>query len=328
MLLLILASAEAFLTAPAAPHRLALGSRRHRLLAMGIDADAERWITQNIGPVKRSQRLGGSSWASFSRYTVEGKDSDYFVKSSSRPSDVMFLGEAVGLRAMHATGTVTVPEVMHFGDGDVGGSFMVMSYLDMSGRPDPTVFGRKLAEMHAAPCAQAEAAAGKFGFDVENTIGGTPQPNAWCDDWVQFFREQRIGHQVKTAGDARIRKEWDAVLAATDGLASLFEGVEVKPSVLHGDLWSGNIGGVGDGEPAIFDPAVYYGHHEAEWGMSWCASFPPLFWKGYREIIPKDDGFDERAVLYELYHKLNHYNLFGGGYYYDSLGLMGQLSRR
>lgn len=77
----------------------------------------------------------------------------------------------------------------------------------------------------------------------------------------------------------------------------------------------------------IFDPATYYGHHEAEWGMSWCASLGPAFWQGYRELIPEDEGFRDRAVLYELYHKLNHYNLFGGGYGSDALGLMGQLAR-
>ena len=133
------------------------------------------------------------------------------------------------------------------------------------------------------------------------------------DDWVDFFRERRIGHQVKLSRDARMRKEWERVLEATDDLRTLFEGIDVKPSVLHGDLWSGNIASAG-GKPCIFDPAVYYGHHEAEWGMSWCASFPPAFWKGYRSIIPEDEGFRKRQVLYELYHKLNHYNLFGGGY--------------
>ena len=85
------------------------------------------------------------------------------------------------------------------------------------------------------------------------------------------------------------------------------EGVEVKPSVLHGDLWSGNVAAV-EGEPCIFDPATYYGHHEAEWGMSWCASLGPAFWKGYRELIPKDEGFERRFALYEAYHQLNHYN--------------------
>ena len=112
----------------------------------------------------------------------------------------------------------------------------------------------------------------------------------------------------------------------TSGLESLFEGVTVKPAVLHGDLWSGNIGGC-QGQPCIYDPATYYGHHEAEWGMSWCASLGPSFWKGYRELIPEEPGFAQRRILYELYHKLNHYNLFGGGYYNDACSLMERLAK-
>lgn len=116
--------------------------------------------------------------------------------------------------------------------------------------------------------------------------------------------------------------------AAHPGLQKLFVGVRgpIRPSTLHGDLWSGNIASA-EGAPVIFDPAAYYGHHEAEWGMSWCASLGPPFWEGYRELIPEDDGFDDRALLYELYHKLNHFNLFGGWYGADALGLMRQLAR-
>lgn len=295
---------------------------------MSVDDNALRWVEANVGAVELSSAAGGSGWASFKRVKAGGRE--LFVKTSSRPSNVMFLGEAVGLRAMHATDSVVVPDVLHFGDGDGGGSYLVMEYLEFSGRvSDQADFGRRMAEMHLAPCAQAEAAAGKFGFDVQNTIGGTPQPNGWSAgsttaDWVAFFREQRIGHQVRTAGDAQLRREWEATLAATDGLTDLFDGLTITPSVLHGDLWSGNVASVG-GAPAIFDPATYYGHHEAEWGMSWCASFPPAFWEGYRSLIPEDAGFRRRATLYELYHKLNHYNLFGGMYYGDSLSLMGRL---
>jgi protein-ribulosamine 3-kinase len=237
----------------------------------------------------------------------------------------MFLGEARGLEALGASGAVAVPEVLHYADAFDGGSFLIMEYLELGGRPDPTEFGRAMAQMHLAEPREAEAKAGKFGFIVDNTIGATPQPNGWSDDWVDFFRTKRIGHQLRLARDDRLRKEWELVLAETDDLRELFDGIEVKPSVLHGDLWSGNIASV-DGVPAIFDPAVYYGHHEAEWGMSWCASLPPAFWEGYRELIPEEQGFRRRAVLYELYHKLNHYNLFGGGYYGDSLSLMSQLA--
>ena len=114
--------------------------------------------------------------------------------------------------------------------------------------------------MHLAEPLAPEAKEGKFGFEVDNTIGDTPQPNAWTKGsgtaaWVEFFRERRIGHQIELAGDASLARLWNECLDKTDGLADLFDGVDVKPSVLHGDLWSGNIASVG-GEPAIFDPAV------------------------------------------------------------------------
>ena len=101
---------------------------------------------------------------------------------------------------------------------------------------------------------------------------------------------------------------------------------DIKPSLLHGDLWSGNIGSA-NGKPSIFDPAVYWGHHEAEWGMSWCASFGSKFWEGYRSLIPKAKGFDDRKPLYDAYHQLNHYNLFGGGYGSSARGLLQRVSR-
>jgi len=295
---------------------------------MGISQDAEEWISANVGPVERSSRMGGSGWAAFMRVAVKGSEREYFVKTSNRLSDAMFLGEALGLRAMYAANAVRVPEVLHCGDGMQGGSFIVMEYLPLGGRADPREFGRAMAQMHLAQPSVREAKEGKFGFALTNTIGGTTQPNRWDDDWVRFFREQRIGHQVKLAADARISKQWQVVLEATDNLEKLFVGIrsQIKPSVLHGDLWSGNIAAV-EGRPCIFDPATYYGHHEAEWGMSWCASLGPAFWEGYREHLPEDEGFHERALLYELYHKLNHYNLFGGGYGSDSLNLMGQLAR-
>jgi protein-ribulosamine 3-kinase len=99
---------------------------------------------------------------------------------------------------------------------------------------------------------------------------------------------------------------------------------DIKPSILHGDLWSGNYNAV-DGTPVLFDPATYYGHHEADFGMSWCAGFSSAFWESYHAVIPQAPGFAERKDIYQLYHYLNHYNLFSGGYRAMALGILNRL---
>ena len=111
-----------------------------------------------------------------------------------------------------------------------------------------------------------------------------------------------------------------------DSVQALFEGVEIRPSILHGDLWSGNIASV-DGQPAIFDPASYYGHSEAEFGMSWCAGFGRSFYEAYFAVLPKQPGFENRRLLYMLYHYLNHSNLFGSGYMAESRQLIERLNQ-
>jgi len=239
---------------------------------------------------------------------VEG---DLFSKVSSRDVEQMFSGEKIGLDALYSTESFRIPKVHAAGNFEDGsGSYIIMDFLNLGGRYSQAELGRRMAMMHLAEPSAPEAKAGNFGFPVNNTIGATPQPNPWTDDWVEFFAVHRLGHQLKLARDAEMSKMGEALI---ERLPEFFDGVEVRPSLLHGDLWSGNVSAV-DGSPSIFDPACYYGHHEAEWGMSWCANFGGDFWSAYRELIPKDDGFEERAELYKLYHYLNHFNLFGGGY--------------
>jgi len=235
----------------------------------------------------------------------------------------MFKGEALGLQALYDTKTLRIPKIYHHGVLTDGGTFIVMEYLDFGGAGSQAELGRYLAKMHIAPPQDPQAAKGLFGFPVDNTIGGTPQYNGWMDNWVDFFRERRLKPQLKLAGDREMSQLGDVLMRNLD---SLFKGIEVTPCCLHGDLWSGNIA-TADGQPSVFDPAVYFGHSEAEFGMSWCAGFSGAFWSAYREIIPEAEGFGERAKLYRLYHYLNHYNLFGGGYRGSAMSELRSLTR-
>lgn len=266
----------------------------------------------------------------------------YFIKTSLGRDSTMFAAEAAGLNAMaDAVGDsgLLVPRVLHTGDlsspGPRPSSFIVMEHLDLGAggtcRLTQEALGVGLATMHAAPPTDARAAAGAFGFGVDNWIGGTPQPNGWDESWIGFFREKRLnymlgllarpGSPVAVMGEKLVKK-----------LETLFDdGASITPALIHGDLWSGNVARAvapdGGAAWAILDPATYYGHAEAEFGMSWCASFGPDFWRGYRSIMPAAPGFDKRRPLYELYHILNHAVLFGSGYLGQAEGLLSRLTR-
>ena len=153
--------------------------------------------------------LGGSGWAQQYKYTAGG--SDFFVKTARQSAESMFKGEALGLMAMYHAGALRIPKVFHYGDDGRGGSYIIMEMLALGGPKDQTDFGRAMAKMHLAQPLATEAQQGMFGFDCDNTIGGTSQPNKWDDNWVRFFREQRIGHQVKLADDVLLERTWQKV---------------------------------------------------------------------------------------------------------------------
>eukprot|EP00892_Ulva_mutabilis_P007607 jgi/Ulvmu1/5218/UM022_0011.1 len=268
--------------------------------------------------VQSSKQFGSSGWSSQIVYdTTDG--GKFFVKTSRRSADKMFKGEALGLQAMYGTHTLRVPEVIDWGNF-AHGSYLITEYLEFGGRVDQADMGRLLAQMHLAAPKEGD---GQFGFTVDNTIGGTDQPNGWDSSWVNFFREKRLMHQVNLTGNKKLIALGKSV---ADNLEILFDGITVKPSVLHGDLWSGNMASV-QGTPAVMDPAVYYGHSEAEFGMSWCAGFTDAFYRAYFEVIPKQPGFDKRRDLYLAYHYLNHYNLFGSGYLGESERLLRKVQK-
>lgn len=247
-------------------------------------------------------------------------DRCYFVKFNRADLLPMFEAEAAGLAEMAAAEAIRVPQPLVTGGGG-GESWIVMEYLPM-GRPrgdSQQRAGRELAAMH-------RATADAFGWRLDNTIGSTPQINAWNPDWIRFWRDQRLGFQLDLAArqgyGGRLQTLGERLLGRFD---ALIDHAPV-PSLLHGDLWGGNIGYDESGAPVIFDPAVYYGDREADLAMTELfGGFSGDFYAAYREAWPLDGGYPTRKTLYNLYHILNHLNLFGGGYGGQAIGMMERL---
>ena len=190
---------------------------------------------------------------------------------------------------------VRVPRILEH-----GADFIVLEQLDLKRSGDWAAMGRMLAKLHRQ---HGE----RFGWHRDNFIGRSPQMNGWRDDWPTFFRECRIEPQLEMA-----RKNGFAI--NLHGVERMLENHHPKPSLLHGDLWAGNAGFIEDG-PVLFDPAVYYGDREADLAMTELfGGFPAEFYAAYNEAYPLDAGYEKRKHLYNLYHLLNHLNIFGGGY--------------
>ncbi|XP_061347424.1 protein-ribulosamine 3-kinase, chloroplastic isoform X2 [Gastrolobium bilobum] len=290
------------------------------MFSMSMSEDPVReWILSEGKATKitKISPVGGGCINLASRYDTDA--GSFFVKTNRSIGPSMFEAEALGLGAMYETGTIRVPKPYKVGSLPTGGSFIIMEFIEFgASRGNQSVLGRKLAEMHKA----GKSSKG-YGFDVENTIGSTPQINTWSSDWVQFYGEHRLGYQLKLAldqyGDRTIYEKGKRLVKS---MGPLFDNVVIEPCLLHGDLWSGNISSDKNGEPVILDPACYYGHSEAEFGMSWCAGFGGSFYNSYFEVMPKQPGFEERRDLYMLYHYLNHYSLFGSGYRSSAMSII------
>jgi fructosamine-3-kinase len=239
---------------------------------------------------------------------LDGRDGRrFFVKRNRAERLAMFEAEADGLAELARAGAIRVPQPVCAGV-EGGRAWLVLEYLELDGRGEAAELGRRLADLH-------RTTAEGFGWRRDNTIGATPQPNGWRADWLDFLRERRLGFQLRLAAGkgapGRLIEQGERLLASLDGF---FPGYRPPPSLLHGDLWGGNYGYTG-GAPVLFDPAVYYGDREADLAMTELfGGFPAAFYAAYREAWPLDPGYAVRKGLYNLYHILNHYNLFGGGY--------------
>lgn len=250
-------------------------------------------------------------------HRLEASDgSRYFLKLNEARHAAMLAAEAAGLEAIAATRTVRVPQVIAAGSAD-GRSFLVLEHLELCAKGNERLLGEQLAAMH-------RCTVGRFGMAQDNFIGTTPQPNGWTNDWISFWRERRLGQQLKLARqDGHGRQLQEAGERLMDALPSFFAGYTPLPSLLHGDLWGGNHGFLADGTPVIYDPAVYHGDRECDLAMTELfGGYGAGFYEAYRTAWPLDAGYEVRRELYNLYHVLNHALLFGGHYARQAEGMM------
>lgn len=246
-------------------------------------------------------------------FRLEGAGQRFFLKLNSAARIGMFEAEQAGLMELADTKSIRVPMPICCGS-DTQYSWIVLEHLEIGhGAHGSAALGSRLALMHRRTAAN-------FGWKRDNTIGSTPQHNDWCGDWTIFLRSRRLGFQLQLAElngyRGRLQSTGERLLA---DLGAFFSAYRPQASLLHGDLWSGNTAVLADGEPAIFDPAVYYGDREADLAMTELfGGFPPAFYRSYNEAWRLDPGYPVRKRLYNLYHLLNHLNLFGGSYLVQS----------
>ncbi len=251
---------------------------------------------------------------------LETANETLFVKYNRADRLAMFEAERNGLATIAASNSIRVPAPLATGCID-DAAYLALEYIELRGNPSPAAFATALAAMHAA-------GANAFGFDGDNTIGSTPQSNRWTADWLEFWREQRLGAQLRLGGESgRFGRDLlDRGARLGENLAALFDDYRPRPALLHGDLWSGNWAADPAGRPVIYDPACYYGDHEADLAMMELFGSPgERFFSVYQECYAIDPGYSLRRDLYNLYHLLNHANLFGGGYAAQSLAVVNRL---
>lgn len=258
------------------------------------------------GCINAAQRIdcGGTTW---------------FVKLNRAELEDMFAAEAEGLQAMADNDSIRVPRPVCWGSHD-GQAYLVMENLELGGSGSAAELGERLAALH-------RCTGGTYGWHRDNTIGSTPQPNTPSNDWIGFWREQRLGFQLDLAArngfGGRLQSLGEQLM---ERFPALFADHTPEASMLHGDLWSGNYSFTRSGEPVIFDPAFYYGDREADIAMTELfGGFGRDFYAAYNSAWPLDPGYRTRKTFYNLYHILNHANLFGGGYASQAQGMMERL---
>jgi fructosamine-3-kinase len=254
-------------------------------------------------------------------YYLQGREQHYFVKLNKAGTLPMFEAEAAGLKEIQNSHTLRVPEPKCWGSNEVN-AWLVLEYLELRHPPNPhaEALGVGLANMHRTFSDQ-------FGWFRNNTIGSTLQKNDRSAEWIPFWRQHRLGYQLQLAQingyKGKLQTQGERLMADLD---VFFTGTRINACLLHGDLWSGNYSFDAAGRPVLFDPAVYYGDRETDLAMTELfGGFPAQFYASYQDAYPLEAGYRTRKTLYNLYHVLNHLNLFGSGHLRQAEQMMDKL---
>jgi len=277
-----------------------------------LPASVTDLIITHLGkPVERVEYLHSSFGAQLVRLTLGGEQFALKWASGGSPA-TMLMAEAHGLRTLAATNTIRVPAViLALAANEQQPAILLSEWIIGDGHAvDQARLGEQLAALHRCTAAA-------YGLECDNFIGGTPQYNGWKTDWIEFFRERRLIPQIELAARNGLlpghrRQALDNIVARLDHWLS---GVARVPSLIHGDLWSGNVIAGTGGTPVLIDPAVSYSDREAELAFTELfGGFSARFYQAYQTVWPLEPGYRDRRDLYNLYHLLNHLNLFGEGY--------------
>lgn len=251
---------------------------------------------------------GGDINRSFSARSGQQR---FFIKVNRGVPPTFFSAEAEGLREIAGVKAIRCPVPLAAGDWE-DWQYLVQEFLPLSANGDQFLLGQQLATLHRSSGVRSDPH--PYGFSADNFIGSTPQYNRNASNWEAFWWKRRLQPQLELAcqnGFSLLKKFTPQLSAAS---SRYLQNHHPEPCLLHGDLWSGNMGFCGD-EPVIFDPASYYGDRETDLAMTELfGGFSSHFYDGYRSIWPVDDGYRRRRPLYNLYHQLNHLNLFGSSY--------------
>jgi len=278
-------------------------------------------IEQIIGEKLKGESSVGGGCIADSRILTTEAGNRYFLKQGF--SNGMFMNEANGLRELARPKAIRVPVVV-----DAGEDYIIMEHIAEGPRKSKFFkdFGEQFARMH-------QFTESEFGFFEDNFIGSTPQKNIprkeEADDWGKFYWNKRLMYQLKLAeengyADKKMRQLFHKLEETYD---ELLAGSEEPPTLMHGDLWAGNYMADESGNPVLIDPAVYYGHREADLAMTKLfGGFSAEFYEAYKQTYPLKPGAEKREPLYLLYHVMNHLNLFGAGYYSQSIRLLEKLT--